>query len=113
MVGESQTRDAELRLAPESVEAIARRLADLLRDAAGPQSPRRLIPAAKVAEWWGVDRSWVYAHARELGARRLGGGRRPRLRFDPEEVAERMAALTGSAAPESRPAAPKPSRYVR
>lgn len=100
-------------MAPESVEAIARRLADLLRGTAETQPPRRLISAAKVAEWWGVDRSWVYAHARELGALRLGGGRRPRLRFDPEEVAERMAALTGSPAAESRPAASKPSRYVR
>jgi hypothetical protein len=112
VVGE-QTPGEELRLAPESVEAIARRLADLLRGAAETQSPGRLIPAAKVAEWWGVDRSWVYAHARELGARRLGGGRRPRLRFDPKEVAERMAAMTDSPAPASGPAAPKPSRYVR
>ena len=34
-----------------------------------------------------VDRSWVYAHANELGVIRLGNGPRPRLRFDSAVVA--------------------------
>lgn len=85
----------EVRLAPESVEAIARRLAELLHEPAGAQAPQRLVSAADVAETWGVNRSWVYTHAEQLGARRLGAGERPRLRFDPEEVAERIGALTG------------------
>lgn len=84
----------ELRLAPESVEALARRLVELLRDE--PEPPKRLISAAEVAGWWGVDRAWVYANANRLGARRLGAGKRPRLRFDPDEVAERIDALTES-----------------
>jgi hypothetical protein len=83
--------DGEVRLAPESVEAVAHRLAELLAARPGPSAPRRqLITAAEVSEWWGVERSWVYAHADDLGARRLGAGRRPRLRFDPDEVAERL-----------------------
>jgi hypothetical protein len=53
-----------------------------------------LISAAEVAELWGVERDWVYEHADRLGARRLGAGKRPRLRFDPDEVAERIAALS-------------------
>ena len=80
----------EVRLDPEGVEALARRLAELM----GPQEsePRReqLMSAAEVAEWWGVARRWVYEHADELGARRLGSGIRPRLRFDPAEVAESL-----------------------
>jgi hypothetical protein len=96
MTAGPQAVDGELRLAPESVEEIAGRLAELLRGTTEPQPPQRLISAAKVAESWGVERSWVYAHADQLGARRLGTGKRPRLRFDPEEVAERIAALTGS-----------------
>lgn len=92
--------DGEVRLAPESVEAVARRLAELLADRAGPSAPRRLLTAAEVSEWWGVERSWVYAHADELGARRLGAGQRPRLRFDPDEVAERLRA--GDPSPDDR-----------
>ena len=84
----------EVRLAPESVEALARRLAELLAPSR-PAGPRRLLTAAEVSEWWGVERAWVYAHADDLGARRLGAGPRPRLRFDPDDVAERL----GHAAP--------------
>jgi len=54
------------------------------------------MTAAEVAQWWGIERSWVYAHAEQLGARKIGGGERPRLRFDPDEVSERIAALNGS-----------------
>jgi hypothetical protein len=97
MNGDPQSIGGELRLAPESVEAIASRTAELLRGEAEQQPSKRLISAAKVAETWGVDRSWVYAHARQLGARRLGAGKRPRLRFDPDEVAERIMALAGAA----------------
>lgn len=85
-------QDGELRLAPESIEALARRLAELLGPAAErPASPQQ-ITAKALARMWGVQRRWVYDHAAELGARRLGSGRRPRLRFDPEEVAERLGA---------------------
>jgi hypothetical protein len=83
-------REPELHLAPESVELLARRIAELLGPAQAPSTPRRLLTAAEVSEWWGVDRSWVYAHADDLGARRLGAGQRPRLRFDPDEVADRL-----------------------
>jgi hypothetical protein len=77
-------------LAPGSVEAVATRVAELV--AAPRKRPRRLLTAAEVSEWWGVERSWVYAHADELGARRLGAGERPRLRFDPDEVGGRLGA---------------------
>lgn len=85
----------ELRLAPDSIEALARRLAELLEPSDQPSQPKQLISAQAVSEWWGVGRRWVYDHADQLGARRLGTGSRPRLRFDPEEVAERLGAPTG------------------
>jgi hypothetical protein len=91
-----------MRLAPESVEALAARIAELLGAAdscSAEGGPKRMLTAAQVAERWGVARRWVYDHAEALGARRLGGGPRPRLRFDPEEVAERLGAP-----------APRPSR---
>jgi hypothetical protein len=85
-----------VRLTPSDIEALARRIAELVRPARAAPLPRRLMTAAEVAQWWGVERSWVYAHAEELGARRIGTGERPRLRFDPDEVSERIAVLGGS-----------------
>ncbi|MDX6685543.1 MAG: hypothetical protein QOH43_2056 [Solirubrobacteraceae bacterium] len=49
-----------------------------------------LIDAAAVAQMLGVTRGWVYEHAAELGAVRLGSGARPRLRFDPLRVGEAL-----------------------
>lgn len=62
-----------------------------------------MLSAAEVAELFGVSRRWVYDNAEALGARRLGAGARPRLRFDPDEVAERIDGL--AAGPGSRAAA--------
>jgi hypothetical protein len=45
---------------------------------------------AELAEWLNVKPSWVYEHADELGALRLGTGPRARLRFDPDEVRKRI-----------------------
>jgi hypothetical protein len=95
--------DDELRLAPDSIEMLARRIAEILAVAGPPSSPVRpqLISAEEVAGWWGVGRRWVYDHADELGARRLGAGPRPRLRFDPDEVAERLGSPAGRRRSES------------
>lgn len=86
-------RPTEVRLSEETVEALARRISELV-NVDPPEPPvRRLITAAEVARWCGVDRSWVYAHADELGAIRLGDGERPRLRFDSSQVGDRIDAL--------------------
>lgn len=93
----SAHRATEIRLAPESIEALACCLAELL--AAGPpeseaaRARKKMLSAAEVAKLFGVSRRWVYDHAEVLGARRLGAGTRPRLRFDPDEVAERIDGL--------------------
>lgn len=89
----------EVKLTPSEIDAIVGRVAELLqsRRTACPARPGpRLVTAAEVARWCGVERSWVYAHAEELGARKIGTGERPRLRFDRAEVSERIAALSGS-----------------
>jgi hypothetical protein len=57
-----------------------------------PRAPaEELIDAREVARRHGVERAWVYAHADELGALRLGTGARPRLRFDPAIVRDALA----------------------
>lgn len=85
----------EIRLDPESIETLARRLAEVLAEA-GTQRPRReLMTAEEVSRWWGVSRRWVYDNAKRLGARPIGAGPRPRLRFDPDEVAEQLGEPRG------------------
>lgn len=84
----------------DDVEAIARRVAELVGHSG------ELVDAQSVAAALHVERSWVYAHARELGAVRLGVGPKARLRFDLRGVRERMAALAAQPdgpAPEERP----------
>jgi hypothetical protein len=80
-----------VQLDPGSLDDLAHRVADLVHEQLDAPPPvedgGRLLSAAQVAQRWGVDRSWVYGHADDLGVRRLGTGVRPRLRFDPVDVA--------------------------
>jgi hypothetical protein len=93
---------------PASLRLLAREVAQLL----GRAEPGRLLTAQEVAARFNVDRSWVYAHADELGVIRLGNGPRPRLRFDAVVVAQQLlpAAPAGSSPPrdELGAAAPYP-----
>jgi hypothetical protein len=75
-------------LTPTVVEAIAQRVADLLRNELGLGSP--LLTPSEVAEQFAVSRAWVYQHAEELGAIRLGQGPKARLRFDARAVSTRL-----------------------
>jgi predicted DNA-binding transcriptional regulator AlpA len=86
-----------IRLDPGSVRAVASAVADLLRVQDLPTA-RTLLTPAEVASRYGVSRTWVYAHAKELGAVRLGTGPKARLRFDADRVEE---ALAGNSAPGS------------
>ena len=63
----------------------------ILFGVAQPAIAQRIV-ASEVAVAFKVTRGWVYAHADELGAIRLGDGPRPRLRFDPAVVAQRLQA---------------------
>lgn len=67
-----------------------------------------LVDAATLARYLNVERSWVYEHALELGARRLGEGPKARLRFSIEEADERLScsASRGPDEPEKGAAAP-------
>ncbi len=84
----SEMASTELRPDAEIVEAIALRVVELLAGGAGA-SPSGLVDATAVARDLEVERDWVYAHANQLGAIRLGGPR-GRLRFDLQVVRERL-----------------------
>ena len=77
------------------MEAVARRVVELLRADSHSAHERRLVDAATLAAELGVDRSWVYAHRAELDAIRLGSGSKPRLRFDVDTARELLARSTG------------------
>jgi hypothetical protein len=81
------------------IEALLRRLAEAVDTLSPDTRPRRAMTAEEVAEWWGLERGWVYEHAEELKVRRIGSGSRPRLRFDPDEVAAAMGVPAGPRAP--------------
>ena len=67
--------------------AVVQRLSEALK-AVGllPQPPdaARWLDADDVAKRLNRKREWVYAHATELGVRRVGKGSRPRLLFPPD-----------------------------
>lgn len=83
--------DGQLKLSSLTVEQIARRVVALLREEAPAAAPGRYVDAATLALDLGVERDWVYSHAHELGAIRLGGPR-GRLRFDLVGVKQRLEA---------------------
>jgi hypothetical protein len=96
-------------LSREDVEAVARRVVQLIQETDSGMSEQglagsgvRLVDAATVARVFGVERDWVYAHATELGAIRLGG-EKGRLRFD-------LEALRGQMGPDGRES---PMRHPR
>lgn len=83
------------RLDRHALTALAREVAAVL-DIGGGEP---LLTARQVASRFNVDRGWVYAHADELGVVRLGDGPKPRLRFDPAIVAQRVAVAPGRVVP--------------
>lgn len=87
--------------------AIARQVANLIQANPRPQ----LVDATTLATRLGVSRDYVYAHAEELGGRRIGSGPRGRLRFDLHQA---LAAWTTQPdKPTARQALPPPARPRR
>ena len=86
-------------LSEADIEAVATRVADLLRP--GPATVE-LVDAAEIARRFGVSRDFVYGHANDFGVVRLGEGPKARLRFDPAKVRELLGAAD-QPAPGRRP----------
>ncbi len=91
-----------MRLDPADVEAIAQRVAHLLTTTAPASEMVRYVDAAHLACVLGVERDWVYAHARQLGAIRLGGPQ-GRLRFDLHHVQRTLADREPNSDPKAPP----------
>jgi hypothetical protein len=72
----------------------------------GNAARARLLTPNELAAFLVVDRSYVYEHADELGALRLGAGPKARLRFDLEDVKRRLGATSCWVSRESDDAEP-------
>jgi hypothetical protein len=100
-------------------DAALDRLADLLADRLAvrlgglmPEQSEPLVDAAAIARLHGKTRWWVYEHAGELGAVRLGSGLRPRLGFSPARVAVALRKISDPE-PLALPPRAKPQRERR
>lgn len=72
-----------------------------------------LVTAADLALYLGVERAYVYEHAADLGARRLGSGPRARLRFSIAEVDHRLSACYESRESDTAKPAPRTASRPR
>jgi hypothetical protein len=88
-----------VRLDEDQLDALATLIAAKLQ--APPTSPG-LVDAKQLAAHLGVARSFIYAHADELGGRRLGG-KHGRLRFEVSKATAAFAASSQAEPPKSAP----------
>jgi hypothetical protein len=96
-----------MRLDAADIDAIAHRVVALIQERE-PQASVRLVDATELASRLGVDRGWVYSHAKELHAVRLGGPR-GRMRFDLDAV---LHLLGAEAARTPRPAPRRRTKLI-
>lgn len=102
-VGQTDFGRRHVILDDDDIEAIANRVAEKLRPRADG-----LVGVQDVARALGMSRGWVYRNADVLGARRIGAGRKPPLRFDLAVTLERaqglgIGARVADVAPPPRP----------
>jgi hypothetical protein len=93
------------RLHPDDLRELARLIADELRQ---DRLTPALVDAKALATRLGVEPGWVYEHADELGAIRLGDGPRARLRFDVQRAREAMAVRAPTTPEPLRRRSPRP-----
>src|SRR4051794_31233706 len=80
-------------MSPDELEQLADLVADrVLARLQTPAPAASWLTAAQVAQRLGMRRDAIYARADELGARRVGTGRKARLRFDAARVDEALNA---------------------
>jgi hypothetical protein len=81
-------RQVAVDLTPQAIEQVASRVAQLLhRQEQRQQNDEArqelgMLTVAQLAQHLHLNRAWVYQHADELGAIRIGSGPKARIRFD-------------------------------
>jgi hypothetical protein len=81
---------------PDQIEALARRLAELVAPLVAAElrtAPIEDVDAKELAGQLGVSRDWVYENKVRLGGVPLGDGPKARWRFDVEKARAARAAM--------------------
>lgn len=94
-------------------EALAPRVAELLREDDRAFPSRGLVEVDDVCRLLRVERPWVYEHKTELGAVRIGAGERGPLRFDAAKVLAYVAEHRLKRGSEPAPSQRRPGRPRR
>jgi hypothetical protein len=107
----SATRRIEIALRPDQLHDLATMIAPMVAEELRSSelgTTRRLLDAGELAAELGVSREFVYRHSAELGAHKLGDGKRAHLRFDPERAKAAMRTQPNRKRPgrRRRPASP-------
>ncbi len=93
MTQEGQQPEGAVTLSQGDVEAIAEATARKLAEFIGERGKTfGLVGPRELAEGLGVSLDYVYAHATELGAMRLGSGPKARIRFDLDRARQSLEA---------------------
>jgi hypothetical protein len=109
-------RQVAVDLTPQAVEQVASRVVHLLhrqqqtQQHAETREPVGMVTVAEFAAYYKLNPAWVYEHADELGATRIGSGPKARIRIDFQVAKAALAQLQANRTPE--PAA-KPRRPRR
>ena len=110
-------RQVAVDLTPQAVEQIATRVAQLLhrqqqtQQQAQTGEPVGMVTVAQFAAYYKLNPAWVYEHADELGATRIGSGPKARIRIDFQIAKAALAQHRASRTP--APADAKPRRPRR
>jgi hypothetical protein len=92
---DGQRPDPAVSLSEGDVEAIAEATARKLVEFVGERGKTfGLVGPRELAEGLGVSLDYVYGHATELGAMRLGSGPKARIRFDLDGARRALEAMT-------------------
>jgi hypothetical protein len=92
-------RHATVELAPQTIEQIADRVVQRLqrqqqhRQQAQTGEPVGMVTVAEFAAYYKLSPAWVYEHADELGATRIGSGPKARIRLDFQTAKAALARL--------------------
>jgi hypothetical protein len=76
-------RQVAVDLTPQAVEQVASRVVQLLhRQQQQTRDDFGMLTVSQLAQHLKLNPAWVYEHADELGATRIGHGPKARIRFD-------------------------------
>lgn len=89
-------------VAAEGLERLADLVAERILERLERGDPASWLTPVELAHMLGVERSFVYEHADELGVRRLGTGPKAPLRFRLDDVLERTSDECHAAEPSRR-----------